>query len=244
MRVKDFEFSSRGWRGRVRAVAAVGRGLRTPLSCGGAISRSFAARQETGSPSAGFGNPALQPNACSEEECDMGSATASGCTAFSLIEVVFAVAIFTLAITAILALLPSTVRQVSESRDTQAAARLGDAVLLEMQHLAAQNGFDSLATGIPVMDDSFDTGLLLVASRDSPDVRPLATIEPVLRDQYFLVELRRFPAGQLAYDPAAAYLALSVRVSWPYRALTPQGLAALTEVRNREQALFTIVINR
>jgi type II secretory pathway pseudopilin PulG len=163
---------------------------------------------------------------------------------FSLIEVVIATGIFALAITVILALLPATVRELADSRDAANASRLGDAIRLETQHLATQNGFDALAASIPVADSSFDTGLLLVASRGSADVRPAALVEPVLRDQYFLIELRRFPSGQLGYDSSAAGLALSARISWPYRALTPTGLSAPTDAANRQQVFLTVVIQR
>jgi hypothetical protein len=164
--------------------------------------------------------------------------------AFSIIEVVIATGIFAVSITVILALLPASVRQLADSHDAANASRLGDAIRLETQHLATQNGFDALAGSIPVMDSSFDTGLLLAASRDSADVRPVDFVEPVLRDQYFLIELRRFPAGQLAYDSSAACLALSVRVSWPYRVLTPTGLSAPTEATHRQQLFVTVVIQR
>jgi type II secretory pathway pseudopilin PulG len=170
--------------------------------------------------------------------------TAQGRYAFSLIEVVIATGIFAVTITIILALLPATVRQLVDSRDAANASRLGDAIRLETQQLATQNGFDAFAGSIPVMDSSFDTGLLLVASRDSADVRPANLFEPVLRDQYFLIELRRFPAGQLGYDSNAGCLALSARVSWPYRALTPTGLSGPTDAANRQQVFLTIVIQR
>ncbi len=170
--------------------------------------------------------------------------TGQGGRAFSLIEVVIATGIFAVAITILLALLPATVRQLADSHNAANASRLGDAIRLETQHLATQNGFDTLAGSIPVMDSSFDTGLLLVATRDSADVRPVNLAEPVLRDQYFLIELRRFPAGQLGYDSSAACLALSARVSWPYRMLTPAGFSAPTDAANRQQVFLTVVIQR
>lgn len=170
--------------------------------------------------------------------------TGQGTRAFSLLEVVIAIGIFAVAITVILALLPATVRQLADSHDAITVSRLGDAIRLEAQELAAQKGFDALAGSIPAMDSSLDTGLLLVASRDSADVRPGDLIEPILRDQYFLIEMRRFPAGQLAYDSNAACLALSARITWPYRVLTPTGLSAPTDAANRQQVFLTIVIQR
>jgi hypothetical protein len=85
---------------------------------------------------------------------------------------------------------------------------------------------------------------LWVATRAGTAVRLLAAGESPVQDQYFLIELRRFSGGQLAYDPAAAFLALHVQLSWPYRRLTPEGLSAAVPREQRQQVGFTLVLNR
>ncbi|HET7535866.1 MAG TPA: prepilin-type N-terminal cleavage/methylation domain-containing protein [Candidatus Didemnitutus sp.] len=162
---------------------------------------------------------------------------------FSLVEVVIAVAIFAAGVTTILALLPAVARRSLEAEETLAALRLTDAVRLEMQRLANERGFDALATTIPVIDSNADSGLLLVAAHSSADARVLADESPP-RDEFFLVELRRYPAGQLAYSPSAGHLALNARVSWPYRVLQADGLAAATAAVDRQHVDFSVVIQR
>ncbi len=160
-----------------------------------------------------------------------------------MIEVVIAVAIFAAAITTMLALLPAIARQSIDAQETQAALRLTDAVRLEAQRLAIERGVDALAAAALPMDGTLDTGLLLVAAHDSADVRVLATESP-LRDQFYLIELRRYPTGQLAYSVAGGFLALNARVSWPYRVLRPDGLSAPTTPSDRQQVDFSVVIQR
>jgi prepilin-type N-terminal cleavage/methylation domain-containing protein len=162
---------------------------------------------------------------------------------FSLVEVVIAVAIFAAGVTTIIALLPALARQAKDAQEAQMALRLPDAVRLELQRLALERGFDALASSIAAMDGTHDVGLLLVAARGSADVRVLASESPS-RDQYFLLELRRYPNGQLTYDASAEFLALNVRASWPYRALLPDGLSAATAPADRQQVDFSVVIQR
>lgn len=165
--------------------------------------------------------------------------------AFSLIEVVIAVGIFAIGITVVLALLPSLVRQGTESGDRLVAQRLPDAVHAELQRLSLA-GFDALAAQTPVMGTPLDHGLALVAARDgvrlhSRDYRAPLSGRIADNDQYFLVECWRFPDGALRYDGAQSTLALTVRVSWPYRV---PGAAAPTDPASRHDLMFTVSLNR
>jgi len=164
--------------------------------------------------------------------------------AFSLLEVVIAVGIFATAVVTLLALLPATLRESADSLDTQIALRLPGAIETELRRLVAAQGLDALAARVPVMNASPDRDELLVATHQGDDVRRLAVGERPVRDQYFLIELQRFGPGPLAYDPAGTVLALNVRVSWPYRRLTPGGLTPALPASERQQLNFTLALNR
>jgi prepilin-type N-terminal cleavage/methylation domain-containing protein len=124
---------------------------------------------------------------------------------FSLIEVVLAAAIFAVAVTSVLALLPLGVRQAAAARDLQAAAGLGDAVRLEVQRRVASADYGSFAA------------LQLVASRDGSGVRPYDSSQPA-GDAYFLVDVVPYGRTPLQYAATTPLLVLSARVSWPVHA--------------------------
>lgn len=165
--------------------------------------------------------------------------------AFSLVEVVIAVGLFAGAITAVLALLPSVSRQGGETGDAMAAARLPDALRVELARLGAQ-GFDSLAAQAPIMGPSAGGGLAFVATRDAARLHSRDYLPPAVggiaeADQFFLLECWRFPTEPLAYHAAKHSLALVVRVSWPYRL---PGVAGVVPEANRTQLMFTTALMR
>lgn len=164
--------------------------------------------------------------------------------AFSLIEVIIAVGLFAGSITVILGLLSTLSRQAADSADVLAAQRLPEAVKLELSRLAS-GSFDGLAAQIPPMLAPLDGGLALVAAREatqaqSLNVLPPATLIPV-GEQYFLVECWRFSTEALAFNNSKAFLALHVRVSWPYRI---PGTSAPVPWPDRNQLAFTVSLNR
>ena len=159
---------------------------------------------------------------------------------FSLVEVVLAVAIIAVGVTAVLELLPALGRQSRVAAETQTALRLTDAVRLELVRRAAEN-FSGLAGSIPVMTADPTAGLQLVAARDGSALHWLSADSATARDQYFLLTVRRFP---LAFDPAADCLAVEVLIAWPYRVPTPAGLLDPTNPRERETVSFNLGLNR
>lgn len=163
---------------------------------------------------------------------------------FSLIEVVIAIGIVAGGVAVILGLLPGLSRQSTESGETQVALRFTDAVRVQMETEKNQNGFNALASSIPVMTGNSDTGLLYIAERDGTNLRPLIAGESPARDQFYLITVRRFSGGVLAYDSNAGYLAANVVVSWPYRILTPAGLLAETSSEDRSRINFNVALNR
>lgn len=163
---------------------------------------------------------------------------------FSLVEVVIAVAVVAVGAVTILSLLPGIARRAADSQDAQVALRLPDAIATELRAQAAQRGFDGLAAGIAVMSSAADEGLLLVAARDGTQVRLLNTAESPVREQFFLIEVRRFASGELVYQSGSAVLPLNVRVSWPYRQMTPTGLTPVTPFAERENVSFSVAIGR
>jgi len=164
---------------------------------------------------------------------------------FSLIEVIIAVGLFATSVTVIIALLPALARQGGESTERLASQRLPDALTVELSRLRA-TGFDVLAGQVPVLAGPLSGGLAFVADRDvarlqARDYLPPATGQLAEAEQYFLVECWRFPDEPLRFDNQKAFLALTVRVSWPYRlpgATTPTAESA------RSQFVFTVSLNR
>jgi len=164
-------------------------------------------------------------------------------TGFSLIEVILAVGIFALTVPTMLALLAALGRQGAAGADAQVAQRLPDAVRVELARLA-QADFDGLSAHMPEMSASLPPALELVATRDGVRVHSRDYLPPTdgiaAADQYFLIECWRFHEGPLRFDSSKAFLAVVVRVSWPYR--LPDG--GTTAAESRSQVRFTVVLNR
>lgn len=162
---------------------------------------------------------------------------------FTLIEVVFAVGILAGSMAVVLSLLPSLVRQSSDSADRLVAQRMGDAVRIELELEAAAIGFDALATAVPIMSSPLSNGLDLVATSQGLQLERVAGGGGTIAadDQRFLVEIWRFSRSPLRYDANAATLPLYVRVSWPYRL---PGTVAPTEVGDRDEFTFAMALDR
>jgi len=167
-------------------------------------------------------------------------------SAFSLLEVIIAVALFATSVTVVIALLPALTRHGALVQDTLAAQRLPDALKVELSRLAASGGLDALAGWAPIMSSSSGGGLALVATRDAARLHSLNYQPPLVglipdEAQYFLVECWRFPDEPLRFDPQKQFLPLAVRVSWPYRL---PGSTAPTADTARTQVSFTASLTR
>jgi prepilin-type N-terminal cleavage/methylation domain-containing protein len=170
---------------------------------------------------------------------------AVGNRAFSLIEVIVAVAVFATAVTVILALLPALTGRGIETSDRLVAARLPDALQAELARLAA-SGFDALAAQAPALGTPPVNGLAFVASREGARLHARDYLSPTSgrlpeAEQYFLIECWRFPDGPLRYQDSHSALAMAVRVSWPYRT---SGASAPTSPESRHELMFTVGVNR
>jgi len=161
--------------------------------------------------------------------------------AFSLVEVVIAVGVFAVAVTGILALLPTLTRQNLETADQAVALRLPAALEVELGRMVETSGFDSIALSIPVLNSPLQTGMECVATHDGSALASAATAAIPDGERYFLLEIWRFDHAPLAYDPADAVLAVYVRVSWPYRV---PGAAEPTGNQTRNEIGWTLAINR
>lgn len=155
-----------------------------------------------------------------------------------------AVAVVTLAITVVLALLPSLLRQGVGSVEAQVAVALPDAIRVELRRLAV-SGFDALAGQIPEAGAASE-GFRLVAPREGGRARALDYLPPSFdavqeADQYFLVECWRLPDEPFRFRAGKACLPLEVCVSWPWRI---PGAATPSEARNRNRVWFVVSINR
>ncbi len=166
---------------------------------------------------------------------------------FTLIEVVVAVALFAVAVTAMLGLLPSVTRVSDRSTDTINALRLPDALRIELRRMAAVGGLDALGEQTKPFAALLSDTCLLVAARDASrvaalDYQPPASADQINPDaQYFLIEAWRFNEAALAFTPGDSVLALHIRVSWPYRI---PGSLAMTPATQREHVDFNLALNR
>lgn len=165
--------------------------------------------------------------------------------AFSLIEVIVAVALFAGTVAVILALLPGLMRRNTDNADRLVAQQLAGPLRVELQRLSAR-GFDALAGRVPALGQPPLNGLAFVATRDGARLQARDYLPPGLGsvaddEQYFLVECWRFPDGALAFDAAQSSLALAVRVSWPHR---QPGSNAPTPAAARHELMFATGVNR
>lgn len=148
-----------------------------------------------------------------------------GC-AFSLVEVVIAIGVLAVTLVAVLGLAGSTMRSGGATADLAVAGRLGAEIRGELERLKAELGLPGLAATIP--RGGAAAPLRLVATRDGrrmlrADGAAAAAnhalndpLQPGIarRDRYFLAEVTQ--QLDLPYAPDEGFLALSVRVSWPY----------------------------
>jgi type II secretory pathway pseudopilin PulG len=156
--------------------------------------------------------------------------------AFSLLEVLLAVALFAGTVTVILALLPGMARQTVDTTDRLAAQRLPDAVRVELMRVATRSGWEALAARIPVMDAASASGFTLVATRDGTrvqvrDEQPPADCAIPEHERFFLIEYRRFSEGPLRYEAGQRALPLYIEVSWPYRGSSPAARITAAQFR-------------
>lgn len=161
---------------------------------------------------------------------------------FSLLEVVLALAVFGIAVTAIIGLLPGLTRRTADSAELRVAQGLPDAVGLELTRSTA-GGFDGVAAKIPVMQTPLEHGFPLVASRAGERLQSLSGegVPVTEEQQFFLIEVWRFGTPPLAYRVGDAVLPLYVRVSWPYRL---PGSTTPTAAADRTEFGFTLAVQR
>lgn len=165
--------------------------------------------------------------------------------AFSLVEVAVAVGIFAVSVAVIIGLLPTLTRQTSDAAEARVAQGMPDLVTAEIQRLAGTS-LDSFGNLVPVMSAPLQTGYGFVANRDGSRLHSVASppattqVLPVA-DQFYRIEVWRFPSSPLAFSSTSAVLALYVRVSWPY--YNP-GATTPTPLEARSQFTFTVALNR
>lgn len=166
-------------------------------------------------------------------------------SAFSLLEVVLAVGVFTVGILAVLAFMPGMVRSAANDRVILVATQLPVAIRTELERMAGGSVSD-LAGQCAVLGGGFPATLQLAGSRGGDRVASISYRIPVLPDripeneQFFLIEAWRFGGEPpLAYASGAAALPLHVRISWPYR---ETGTGIMVNESERESVSFNLVI--
>jgi hypothetical protein len=156
-----------------------------------------------------------------------------------------AVGVFAASVSVVIALLPALARQGGEATASLAAQSLPGALQVELSRHAAF-GFDALGGQLPVMNGPLASGLAFVADRQATRLHSRDYLEPTVgvlpeAEQYFLVECWRFPNEPLRFDAQKGFLAMAVRVSWPYRL---PGASTPTDQSARSHLQFTVVLNR
>lgn len=183
-----------------------------------------------------------------------------GSSAFSLIEVVIAIGIFSGSILAIIAMLGAISQSTTEVLDAGVSARLADGVRAELQALPISGGGANLDAIIPVSPTT-DSPLRLYANKDgsrilrgepegsSPaDNHPETGDPPGIADpdRYYLVEVRRLGDSLTYNSNDAGFMALSVKVYWPYQVRTGPNDTdlAVVEDHRRSMAMFNVAVRR
>ncbi len=170
-------------------------------------------------------------------------------SAFTLVEVIVAVGLLAVTVLAVVAVQGVIGRSVHDASGYERAAQLVDAVTIELSRLRDRPAaigqparLDALAAIIPASESP--DALRLVASRDGTRVSfeseadsPATCILP--SERYFLIEVRQQPAP-LAYVAEAGYLAVNLRVKWPYQVPTgpDPSLATAVEPSLASTAIF------
>lgn len=161
--------------------------------------------------------------------------------AFSLAEVVIALGVAATGLLVVLGIMPGLLRQQAEARQAQIALALPDAITIELRRHA--RGDPALLNATAADFSAESSPLRLAAAADGTDVRVLTGNEDSRREQYFLIEIHRFPAGSpLAVASNASFAALQARVSWPYR---PAGQdSPEVPADSRRRVTFNLALNR
>ena len=161
--------------------------------------------------------------------------------AFTLLETIIALGIFAGAGLAMLALMSAAATQIAAANEALVAHGLRDAVKVALVELQRDSGIDTVAAWADTWDAPRDRGLFFTADRRGVALRQHAS-GTLDQDEFFAVEVRRFPVGPLRYDATEAHVAFDVLVSWPYRANATQ--PTVTPAELRREFSFSVVLIR
>lgn len=158
--------------------------------------------------------------------------------AFSLTEVLLAMAVFGLAALVMLGLLPALARSSGEAAEALVAQGLGGSLRQALHRRIAAIGLPALAQQVPLWDNAQTGGLGFVAPRSGREVlaremEPPTETEPLAGPaQFYLLESWRFPTPPLAYETGDDVIILLVRVSWPYQVPGAEGPVLFAQRRS------------
>ena len=159
--------------------------------------------------------------------------------AFTLVEVVVALGVMAVVLATLLGMLGPAATRAGDIADRHAVARLGGNLQGELERLKAELGLDGLALAVPAAGSN--PTMRLVALRDGNRVLRADGAEPPAdrplndedlpgiahRDRFFLIDVTQQP--DLPYAAGAGFLAVSARISWPYK--LPAGPPTAGETR-------------
>tara|TARA_B100001123_G_C14959355_1_gene887011 strand:- start:51 stop:563 length:513 start_codon:yes stop_codon:yes gene_type:complete len=160
--------------------------------------------------------------------------------AFTLLEVIIALAVFGFVVTGLLAFLPWAIDGKGNIKDFNTACAMPDAIQVELERM----GFNAVEDAT----DPGGDGLYLVVRRDGVDVRfEQAAADIPQSERYFLIRCLQFDSGnRLAHDPANGWLALQVDIQWPYKVRGGESEDDFVEVASnlREHFVYPAAITR
>jgi|GEM_PF-804031 len=128
--------------------------------------------------------------------------------AFSLVELILALAVAGGALAVLLALLSGLLREAAGTADHQTALHLAGAI--------EQRLYETMGGAFP---GGVQAGRVLLADNEGGTLRDESENDPTLPLAYFHIELSPFAGAPLAYEAERGVLPLRVRVSWPYTAV-------------------------
>jgi prepilin-type N-terminal cleavage/methylation domain-containing protein len=150
--------------------------------------------------------------------------------AFSLVEVVIAIAVFGVGVVGAIALLSSTTDSASQTLDANGAIRLSEssAALVQQMSWTQVSALLQENSPNPIYANKDGSGNGLVA-------------EVLVEDAYYQVELVRLvDISPPTNDATSGYLAFALEISWPVRAET----TGLVPLPSRERFTLNVAVNR
>lgn len=152
--------------------------------------------------------------------------------AFSLLEVVIAIAIFTSGVVVVLALMGNMAGRSTEATESVTALNLPTLIETSLRDETNDN-FEAIRTFV-------GNGDALVANHGGDQIKRWSAGANDTEDAYFLIELTPLDSPEFA-EVQSVMVPIAVNVSWPYK---PLGASNPTSGEDRSSVSFNLAISR